>query len=153
MTLTTANQIANYFIHVANETGSYLSNLNLQKLVYYAQAWHLALYDAPLFEEDFEAWVHGPVIPSLYGEYRLFGWRPILKEVSTPNFPETLQIFLQEVTEVYFSCDAFDLERMTHHEEPWLKARGELQMDAPSQAIISKSSMRNYYKDRVQEQD
>ena len=41
--------IANYFIALANETGSYLSNLKLQKLVYYAQAWYLALYDKPPF--------------------------------------------------------------------------------------------------------
>ena len=54
-------------------------NLKLQKLVYYAQAWHLALRDVPLFEEDFEAWVHGPVIPALYQEYKKFGWRPILE--------------------------------------------------------------------------
>lgn len=151
MTLTTANQIADYFIYVANETGSYLSNLKLQKLVYYAQAWHLALHEVPLFDEDFEAWVHGPVIPSLYEKYRSFGWRPILTDVPTPNFSESLQKFLQEVTEVYFSCDAFELEQMTHQEKPWLTARGELSKDAPSRAIISKSSMRDYYKDRVQE--
>jgi len=48
-------QVANYFIWLANETGSFISNLKLQQLVYYAQAWSLALYDTPLFEEDFEA--------------------------------------------------------------------------------------------------
>jgi uncharacterized phage-associated protein len=45
--------IADYFIRLANETGSFISNLKLQKLVYCAQAWHMALYDDPLFEEDF----------------------------------------------------------------------------------------------------
>jgi len=62
MALTTVSKIANYFIYVANETGSYLSNLKLQKLLYYAQAWHLALYGISLFDEEFEAWIHGPVI-------------------------------------------------------------------------------------------
>ena len=52
MALTTASEMADYFIYVANETGSYLSNLKLQKLLYYAQAWHLTLYEVPLFEED-----------------------------------------------------------------------------------------------------
>ena len=46
--------IANFFIELANNTGSFVSNLKLQKLVYYSQAWHLALHDKPLFEEDLD---------------------------------------------------------------------------------------------------
>jgi uncharacterized phage-associated protein len=71
-------EVANYFIWLANETGSFLSNLKLQKLVYYAQAWHLALEESPLFEEDFEAWIHGPVLPTLYQKYESFSWKPII---------------------------------------------------------------------------
>lgn len=69
MTQITCFDIAKHFIRFANEEGSFISNLKLQKLVYYAQAWHLAIHGTPLFEEDFEAWVHGPVIPSLYQKY------------------------------------------------------------------------------------
>ena len=149
MALTTASEIADYFISVANETGSYLSNLKLQKLLYYAQAWHLAFYEMPLFEEDFEAWIHGPVIPSLYEQYQTFGWRPILKEVQKPPFSEELHSFLEEVTEEYFILDALELEMMTHREAPWIKARGGINLDEPSYAIISKQSMKDYYKARV----
>ncbi len=147
----TCYQVANYFIRLANETGSYISNLKLQKLVYYAQAWHLAIHGTPLLEEDFEAWVHGPVIPALYRQYRDFGWKPILKDVEKPSFSEDVQKFLQEVAEVYFACDTYELERMTHHEDPWIKARGGMPDDAPSNAIISKESMREYYKARAEE--
>lgn len=149
---TTASTVADYFIREANETGSYLSNLKLQKLVYYAQAWYLAIYGKPLFDEDFQAWIHGPVIPELYQQYIDFGWKPILKDVEQPNFPEEIQKFLQEVTEVYFGCDAFELERMTHHEDPWVKARGNIPMDEPSSAIITKESMKDYYQTRVAEE-
>lgn len=148
-----SDNVADFFIHLAKETGSYISNLKLQKLVYYAQAWHLAIYDAPLFEEDFEAWVHGPVIPALYREYKKFGWQPILEDVEKPEFSENVENFLAEVTEVYFACDAYELERMTHQEDPWIKARHGLPMDAPCDAIISKESMREYYKARVEEED
>lgn len=147
----TCYEVANYFIHLANETGSYISNLKLQKLVYYAQAWHLAIYGIPLFEEDFEAWVHGPVIPALYRQYREFSWKPILKDVDKPSFSSDVLKFLQELAEVYFGCDAYELERMTHQEDPWIRARGELPIDATSNAIISKESMREYYKTRVEE--
>lgn len=62
--------VADYFIWLANDSGSFISNLKLQKLVYYAQAWYLAIYGQSLFDEDFEAWVHGPIIPSLYQKYK-----------------------------------------------------------------------------------
>ncbi|MEN8221186.1 MAG: type II toxin-antitoxin system antitoxin SocA domain-containing protein [Pseudomonadota bacterium] len=149
MALTTESKIADYFIYVANETGSYLSNLKLQKLLYYAQAWHLALYGISLFDEEFEAWIHGPVIPSLYAKYQKFGWKPILEEVNKPEFSEELQEFLDEVTEEYFMLDTFELEMMTHREAPWIEARKGLPIDEPSRAIISLQSMKDYFKARV----
>ncbi|HAA28445.1 MAG TPA: hypothetical protein DCE56_13130 [Cyanobacteria bacterium UBA8553] len=145
----TASEIADYFIYVANDTGSFISNLKLQKLVYYAQAWHLALYDTPLFDEDFEAWVHGPVIPALFDQYQEFGWKPILKEVEKPEFSLELDEFLEEITEVYFIREGLELEMMTTREDPWIYARKGLLRDEPSHAIISKESMREYYKERA----
>ncbi|MFZ4665312.1 MAG: Panacea domain-containing protein [Prochlorotrichaceae cyanobacterium] len=142
--------IADYFIWLANETGSFLSNLKLQKLVYYAQAWHLALYDAPLFAEDFQAWVHGPVIPSLYQKYKSFGWQPILEDAD-PKLPEDVFQFLDEVAEEYFGCDAYELEQMTHAEDPWKWARGDLPPDMPSNETIKKEWMKEYYGARVEE--
>jgi len=147
----TCYDIAKYFIRLANETGSYISNLKLQKLVYYAQGWYLAIYDTPLFEEDFEAWIHGPVIPALYREYKDFGWKPIIKDVEKSSFCEDIYNFLEEVSDVYFACDAYELERMTHQEAPWVNARRGLPMDVPSNEVISKESMRNYYKARAEE--
>lgn len=75
--------IASYFIERANQTKSTINNLKLQKLVYYSQAWHLAIHGIPLFKEDFQAWVHGPVVPELYQKYKGFGWQPI-KEAASP---------------------------------------------------------------------
>jgi uncharacterized phage-associated protein len=135
---------------MANETGSFISNLKLQKLVYYAQAWHLALHDNPLFEEDFEAWVHGPVIPSLYQKYRSFGWQPISKDVA-PELPNNISQFLDEVAEEYFACDAYELEQMTHAEDPWNLARGNLAPDAPSNEVIKKEWMKEFYGARAEE--
>ncbi|EDX86743.1 hypothetical protein S7335_4449 [Synechococcus sp. PCC 7335] len=142
--------IADYFIWLANETGSFISNLKLQKLVYYAQAWHIALYDDPLFAEDFQAWVHGPVIPSLYQKYKTFGWQPILEDAD-PKLPEDVFQFLDEVAEEYFACDAYELEQMTHAEAPWDWARGDLPSDASSNEVIKKEWMKEYYGARVEE--
>jgi uncharacterized phage-associated protein len=145
-----ASDIADYFLCLANETGSFVSNLKLQKLVYYAQAWHLALYDRPLFEEDFQAWVHGPVIPELFEKYQRFGWKPISEEVH-PDLPRPIVKHLEEVADEYFSCDAYLLERMTHAEAPWQLAREGLAADAISENIIRQDWIKEYYKTRVQE--
>ncbi|NJN22715.1 MAG: SocA family protein [Leptolyngbya sp. RL_3_1] len=142
--------IADYFVCLANETGSFVSNLKLQKLVYYAQAWHLALYQQPLFPEDFQAWVHGPVIPSLYQKYKSFGWQPIIED-AIAQLPEEVVQFLDEVAQEYFACDAYELEYMTHMEDPWILARGDLLSDAPSSTIIDKDWIQEYYGARVQE--
>lgn len=142
--------IADYFIRVANRTGSFISNLKLQKLVYYAQAWHIALYGEPLFPEEFQAWVHGPVIPSLYQKYKSFGWQPIVEDAN-PRLPEGVIQFLEEVVDEYFACDAYELEQMTHAEDPWNLARGDLPPDAPSNEIIEKAWMKEYYGARVKE--
>ena len=142
--------IADYFIGLANKTGSFISNLKLQKLVYYAQAWHLALYDDPLFEEDFQAWIHGPVIPTLYKEYKSFGWQPISKDAD-PQLPRDVLEFLNEVAEEYFACDGYELEQMTHAEDPWNWARGDLPPDAPSTEVITKEWMKEYYGARAEE--
>ena len=142
--------IANYFIWLAKETGSFVSNLKLQKLVYYAQAWHLALHDAPLFDEDFQAWVHGPVIPELYQKYKVFGWQPITMDVS-PQLPASVIEFLHGVANEYFSCDAYELEQMTQIESPWNMARGGLANDVATTAKIEKMWMKEYYAARGEE--
>ena len=142
--------IAKYFIYLANETGSFISNLKLQKFVYYAQAWHLALHESQLFDDDFEAWVHGPVIPALYHSYKHFGWKPIQEE-SVPSLPEATLSYLKEVADEYFACDAYELEQMTHIEEPWKMARVGLMPDQPSNTIIQKIWMQEYYKARAEE--
>lgn len=151
MTNTSASAIADYFLYIANESGSYVSNLKLQKLVYYAQAWHLAIFNTPLFDEDCEAWLHGPVIPTLYHDYKQFGWKPILKKVEQPDFSSEVQELLDEVTDEYFACDAFELEQMTHQEDPWVKARNSLPIDEPSREIISKHLMGEYYRQRLEQ--
>jgi uncharacterized phage-associated protein len=142
--------IANYFICLANQTNATVSNLKLQKLVYYAQAWHLAIHQIPLFEADFQAWIHGPVIPELYQKYKHFSWQPIVDTASPVLDAETLS-FLDEVADEYLTCDAYELEQMTQIEAPWNQARVGLLPDAPSNAMIEKAWMKEYYSARVKE--
>jgi uncharacterized phage-associated protein len=59
--------------------------------------------------------------------------------------------FLDEVAAEYFACDAYELEQMTHAEDPWIRARGNILPDAPSTEIIQKEWMKEYYRARVKE--
>ena len=144
--------VADYFLAFSNETGDLISNLKLQKLVYYAQAWHLGMEETPIFPEDFEAWVHGPVVPELYQEYKHLTWKPILREDLKDGAYETLrsqfspdtQHVLDEVANHYMAKGAFELERMTHREIPWLKARGNREQDEVCQEIIRKEWMEEW---------
>lgn len=145
--------VADFFIALSNVTGNLISNLKLQKLVYYADAWHLANYGRPLVEEDFQAWVHGPVIPALYGEYKHHSWQPIERpdlnedtyNVIRNMFEEQSLLLMDTIVDSYFGHTAFELEKMTHNEKPWKIAREGLPDDEPSSNVITKDSMREYY--------
>lgn len=145
--------IADYFISFSNEVQDPITNLKLQKLVYYSQAWFYAKNKAPLFDEDFEAWIHGPVIPSLYNTYRHFGWHNIVREDLGDSSLKTIKGKLgKEISDVlfdiineYYRLTGFELEQLTHNEDPWKQARIGLKDDEPSNVIIKKIWIRNYY--------
>jgi len=145
--MNSALEVSNFFLKYAAEHGDLLTNLKLQKLVYYAQAWHLALFGKPLFKEDFEAWVHGPVIPSLYRHFKKYGFNPIKvsQDHREPNFESRGRKLLEEVYLKYACLEAFQLEILTHQEDPWKVARGNLSPDEPCSKIISTASMKTFY--------
>jgi uncharacterized phage-associated protein len=138
--------VSDFLLVESRERGEVLTNLKLQKLLYYAQAWHLALNDKPLFDEDFEAWLHGPVLPSQYHRFKEFQWRPITSEVTYPRMPERIPAHLNEIMDVFCIESAVALELMTHREMPWIDARGGIPKDEPSNAIIGKRVMRDFYR-------
>ena len=75
----TPQHVANFFLKKAAEEQIPMTQLKLIKLVYIAYGWVLAVLDKKLFNEGIEAWQHGPVIPSVYHEFKDFGNRPINK--------------------------------------------------------------------------
>lgn len=146
----THNEVADYFIRFAHDHGDCLTNLKLQKLVYYAQAWYLALQGKALFDADFQAWVHGPVCPPLYSKFKHYRWNPIAADLGEIKLPDDIEQHLIEVYDVYDGYSAYQLEQMTHAESPWLEARGDLPIDESSEAVISKSSMQSFYSQLAQ---
>ena len=74
--------IANKFIDLAKE--EYLTNMQLQKMVYIAHGFNLALRDTKLYYEDTRAWNFGPVVPELYEELRQYGSNQVTEKINTP---------------------------------------------------------------------
>ncbi|MDD2446026.1 MAG: DUF4065 domain-containing protein [Clostridia bacterium] len=152
-------RVADFFLAFANSKGDFLTNLKLQKLVYYAQAWYLANYNKSLFQDDFEAWIHGPVIGKLYRELKAKGFylsTPIKSSSKIEKVKEGLDkidtelfAFLEKVAKVYFSYTAYELELMTHQETPWIKARKNLKPTDRCTNVITKSSIRDFYGKRI----
>jgi uncharacterized phage-associated protein len=116
--------VAEYFLSkVDTEAGDCISNLKIQKLVYYAQGFVLAFTNKKLFNENIVAWQHGPVVIELYDAYRKYGANCIKPEDSysfasiTSN--EELIDILDDVYSVYGQFSAWKLREMTHEEGPW----------------------------------
>ncbi|MBD5226811.1 MAG: DUF4065 domain-containing protein [Bacteroidales bacterium] len=103
------------------EDGELLTNMKLQKMLYYQQGFHLAYFDEPLFEEEIEAWLYGPVVKSIYTEYKRFGKKGIAGNHDTDfTFVNDIELALfNEVNKVYGRYSAIGLMEMTHKETPW----------------------------------
>lgn len=142
----TALDVAKFFLGcVDDDAGDNISHLKLQKLVYYAQGFHLAMFGVPFFNENVLAWEHGPVVKSVYAKYRKSGSNGIPPE---PDFDETIfnakQIeLLQEVCTVYGQFSAWKLRNMTHAEKPYTEAKNGYK------ELISQETMKEFFKTQL----
>lgn len=140
----TARDIAEYFLSlVDSESGDYISNLKIQKLVYYAQGLHLAATGEPLFDDEIVAWTHGPVVVELYHQYKGNGSTPVEPTIDycLPEFDENTQQFLDEVYRALGQYSAWKLREMSHQEKPWLNAERK-----GLGSVITHTDMCNHFK-------
>jgi uncharacterized phage-associated protein len=139
MAKTTVFQVADAFLTLESMT-----HKKLQKLCYYAYSWYLTLYGERLFRNSFEAWIHGPVDPLLYQEYKEYGWREIPSK-ETCQLDGDLYEFVKRVYDSYGHLDGDELEHLTHTEAPWLEARGGIPEFVPCNNPIKDETIRQYY--------
>ena len=134
-----AKSVANEFLDLANASGKTISPMKLQKLVYFAHGWFLALVGQPLIDERIQAWQFGPVIPDLYHEFKGFGngaissfasdirWTPELK-IHNPRLQDcdgnedvsSARELIEKTWNVYKDYSAVQLSNATHVDgSPW----------------------------------
>jgi uncharacterized phage-associated protein len=121
-----------------SEVGDSISNLKLQKLLYYAQGFHLALYGTPLFKEDIIRWNYGPVVVEVYEKYSKHGSDAIPVPTEEIKLLKKEMDLIENVWKVYGQFSAWRLSDMTHNEDPW-KTTSNLQ-------IISHKKLRDFFK-------
>lgn len=144
--MATCRDVANYFLSkISEDAGDTISNLKLQKLVYYAQGFTLAVLEEPLFQEPIEAWEHGPVVRSLWEEFRQYGSGAIPQpQEFTPEgiFSADEIEILEDVNNVFGQYSAWKLRNFTHEEAPWL--------ETPQNAVITHEIMKAFFKTQLQ---
>lgn len=127
--------VANWFLARAEADGKNLTPMQLQKLIYFAHGWALALTGVPLIRQRPQAWDWGPVIPSVYHQFKDYGRKPIREraidfdwsglteaqeftdlkifEPAIDDDPEA-EALLKRIWEVYGDLTGFQLSNMSH---------------------------------------
>ena len=154
-----AIDVARYIINYCHDHDMPISNLKLQKLLYLVQGVSLALRDIPMFEDEIEAWDFGPVVPSVYREFKVFGANEIPRidfyydmnfnsdtfldkiEVTTENFDNQERIIIEKVIDAFGHLSANELVRLTHAQDPWKNAYKKSKNET-----IKNESIKEYFK-------
>ena len=138
-----ALDIANKIISKTDlEHGDTISNLKLQKMMYYQQGFHLAYFGTPLFDEDIVAWQYGPVVPSVYKEYKSFESNSISTSKEGISLSDDEEELFNNVYEEYNQFSAVALMKMTHEESPWKTTE--------INSVISRDKMAAYFKTQIE---
>lgn len=148
----TSSSIADFFL-----SKSPLTPKKVQKLVYYAYAWFIAInnqdinnIDNVLFDEIPEAWIHGPVFPSLYQRFKEYGWHEIPRLKNDVKFEnKDIESFLNIIWTKFGKFSADSLEFMTHQESPWQKARNNIVSFSPSAQKIQLRDIFTCYNGKI----
>lgn len=137
--------VSKYIINYLNEKSYPVNHLKLQKLLYYIEAWYTVFTGSNLFEEQIEAWQHGPVIRKVWDYFKkqsiLYDNLKISKGFELKASKEQIEI-INDVLDEYGDKTGYYLETLTHSEEPWKIARRK-------NKYIDKNTMKQFYSSRL----
>ena len=139
-----AENVANFLIFLASQENKEaeregISNLKLQKVLYFAQAYYLAKLGRPIFVEELEAWQYGPVVPEVYRKFKHYGSKPIIFEDDKSTIAEEDREVLKMVWDEFGGYSASRLVDIVHAHGPWKEAS--ISVDK----IISQKTIKDYY--------
>ena len=142
----TAENVAKYLIYLAsqasvgdNKEREGITNLKLQKVLYFAQAYYLSKIGKPLFSDNIEAWEYGPVIPDVYHKFKSKGSNPIICEEDKSSLSDDDKEILKKVWGTFGGYSASKLVDIAHAHTPWKEA------NKSASKVISHKAIKEYY--------
>ena len=126
-------------IHLTNEKGFFITNLQLQKVLYYLQGAYMKNYNKKAFDEEIECWPYGPVVKSVWKEYSVYGRAPIRGVISTLQLSQDEEDVILNVIKEKLSMYVWDLVDQTHSEFPWKTAFEN------GKSVISDKDMKEFF--------
>lgn len=136
-----AKDIANAFVSIFKYDEEGITNLKVQKLIYYAQGFSYQRFDKPLFREEIEAWERGPVVNSVYEDYAEYKNHAIDKSY-IPNLDKDVERLILDVAREYGKFTTAALVGMTHKKDtPW----DQFFQDDSHHIVIPKEVIRDYF--------
>jgi uncharacterized phage-associated protein len=144
----TCFDVADYFLSLVNkESGDSISNFKLQKLVYYAQGFHLALFGKSLFNESIEAGQNGPTIPALFDKYKVYENKPINspETIDSLKYSESTKELLETIFREYGQLSPGKLREMIYGEIPWINGFKK------ENKIVSNDDLKKYFMTQIQD--
>ena len=165
--VTTAASVANEFLLLGEEERIPIDQMKLQKLLFYAHAWYLGYNNAPLFEEDFEAWPWGPVVRDIYAQTIKYRRSPITNKIVeinsiggrvdfyAPNGVECpiVKTFIKAVWDIHKAYTGIQLSNSTHAVgEPWTIIK-EIYRTLENKPTIPNSLIASIYKSKAESEN
>jgi len=155
-----ARAVANFLLDYGESKGRRISTMSLQKILFFAHAWHLARTERPLVGQPFEAWTHGPVNRVVYDQFKQFKDKPIEGRAKLLNAAagkyETAQCsdmdddtatLLRDIFDYYSTYHPFRLSDLTHEEgSPWDRVWSVATRRAVPGMVISDDSIRDWFR-------
>lgn len=137
-----AIDVARYIIDHCNRNGQTISNLKLQKILYFIQAEFLVVQDKPCFQEKIEAWDFGPVVPEVYRHYKVYGSAaiPSLRSEDYCPFSKKDKILADGIIDECANYSTSELAEYTHNQSPWITAYGQ-----SGSAVITNESIKSFF--------
>lgn len=142
--MVSALDVAQYVIEYCNEKGYPISNLKLQKILYFIQAEFLVNINSPCFYENIEAWDFGPVVPEVYQRYKICGssnirsyGRPLFR---INRFSDQELSMINNMIDATSEYSANQLVDITHQQEPWLNSYKKYYNN-----VISNQSIKDFF--------
>ena len=132
-----ATEVAKYVVNFSSQSGDRITQLKLQKILYYIQGTYLALKGCPAFSDEIMAWKLGPAVHSVYSAYKQYDDQPIPPSDSDVNMEPEDQLFIAEIYKKFRGFTAAQLVDKTHNEAPW--------RDTTTNDVISIDSIRDFF--------